>query len=75
MLKRTPILGILFGCIIALVAVLLFQEEARPFTNPQRLLLLLVSIPPGIGFAMFLDPYPQRKKEEYLKVDFYKEDE
>jgi hypothetical protein len=73
-LKRTPYLGIFFGCVIALLAILLFQDDARPFTNPQRLLLLLCSIPPGIGLAMFLDPYPRRKKEAYLKVDFYKED-
>jgi hypothetical protein len=75
MLRRTPFMGILFGGLLALAVNLFFQDAARPFTLAQEILLLVVSIPPGIGFALFLDPYSRKMKEEYLKMDFYKEDE
>ena len=75
MLRRTPFLGLLFGGLLALAVNVFFQDPGRPFTLSQEILLLAVSIPPGIGFALFLDPYSGKMKEEYLKMDFYKEDE
>ena len=74
MLKRTFVLGIGLGVILATIVVLLVQEEARPFTVPQMLLLLLTAILPGFGFALFFDPNSKRRKEEYLKIDFYSEE-
>jgi len=73
-LKRTVFLGIGLGAILATAVVLLVQEEARPFTVPQMLLLLLMASLPGFGFALFFDPYSKRKKEEYLQIDFYSEE-
>ena len=74
MLKRTFFLGIGLGAILATAVVLLVQEEARPFTVTQMLLLLLTASLPGFGFALFFDPYSKRKKEEFLQIDFYSEE-
>jgi len=73
MLRRTPALGLLFGVLLAAGVNLVIQDSARPFTFFQQLVLLLVAVPPGVGLALFLDPYSRRMKEEYLKVDFYEE--
>ena len=73
MLRRTYYLGVLFGAVIAGVTVLFFQDGSNPFTSLHLFLLLLVSCLPGFGCALFLDPYSKEKKEEYLKIDFYRE--
>lgn len=73
MLRRTPILALLLGAAIAVAVTLLFEEPERPFTLGQRVVLFLVSIPPGLGIAMLFDPYPKKKKEEFLKINFYEE--
>ncbi len=73
MLKRTPILAVLFGAVIAFTVAQTFEDSARPFSFGQQAILFLFSILPGMGFAMLLDPYPRKKKEEYLKINFYEE--
>ena len=75
MLKRTFFLAVVFGGIIALGVVAFFQEESRPFTTGQLIFLFFVSALPGMGFALFFDPYSKKKKEEYLQIDFYREDD
>lgn len=75
MLKRTYVLGLLLGGAIAMVVVWSLQVESRPFTAPQLVLLFLVSCLPGFGLALLGDPFSRSKKEEYLKVDFYREDD
>ena len=74
MLKRSFFLGIGLGGILATAVVLLVEVEARPFTVPQVLLLILTAFLPGFGFALFFDPYSKKKKEEYLQIDFYSEE-
>lgn len=73
MLKRTPILGLVLGSAIALVVALLLEQPGRPFTAGQRMLLFLISFLPAMGIAMLFDPFPRRKKAEYLEIDFYAE--
>ena len=75
MLKRTFFLAAIFGAILAVGVVALFQVESRPFTAGQLISLFLVSSLPGLGFALFFDPYAKKKKEEYMQIDFYKEDD
>lgn len=74
MLKRTFLLGLVLGALIAAMVGMLIQAVARPFTLPQLLLLFFSSFLPGFGLALFTDPYSKRKKEEYLQIDFYKEE-
>lgn len=74
MLKRTFLWGLGLGGVLAVAVVLLVQDQARPFTVPQLLLLLLAASLPGFGFALLFDPFSRRKKEEYLQIDFYSED-
>lgn len=71
--KRTPILALVFGAVIAVVVFLVFEDPARPFTPVQLVLLYLLSCLPGMGFAMLLDPLPREMKAKYLKVNFYEE--
>ena len=73
-MKRSFFLGIGLGGLLALAVVLFIQDPARPFTLGQLLLLLLAASLPGFGIALFFDPYSKRKKEEYLKIDFYSEE-
>ena len=73
MLRRTWILAVLLGGAIAVLVKLLFEDPGRPFTPGQQVLLFVLSLLPGLGIAMLADPYPKRKKEEYLKINFYEE--
>lgn len=75
MLRRTPILAIVLGGAIAVAVALLFEKPERPFTMGQQVALFLVSLLPGMGIAMLFDPYPRKKKAEYLKINFYEEKE
>lgn len=73
MLKRTPVLAVVLGGMIALVLALVVEEPGRPFAFWQQAALFLLSLLPGLGIAMLFDPFPRRKKEEYLKINFYEE--
>ncbi len=73
MLKRTPIIGVVLGGAIAVVVALFLEQPGRPFSAGQYVLLYLVSFLPGMGIAMLFDPFPRRKKTEYLEIDFYAE--
>ncbi|MGD2122570.1 MAG: hypothetical protein PVJ76_12535 [Gemmatimonadota bacterium] len=74
MRRRTWLLGILFGGILAFLVLLFVQEESRPFSAPQVVFLLLVATLPGFGIAFLFDPYSRKKKQEYLEIDFYQEE-
>lgn len=73
MLKRTPLLGIVFGGVIAFIVAVLIEEPDRSFTATQTVVLFVLSCLPGMGLAMLLDPYPKKQREEYLKINFYEE--
>ncbi len=75
MLKRTPILALIFAAIMSALIIFIFQEETRPFTMAQMGMLYFFSFLPSLGFAMLLDPYPQKVKERYLKINFYIQEE
>lgn len=75
MLKRTPLLGLLFALLLSAGVVALVQVDGRPFTQGQLIGLFCVAYLPGLGFAMLFDPYSAKKKAEYLAIDFYHEDE
>lgn len=74
MLKRTPLLGVVFGGIIAFVVAVLIEEPDRAFSTVQTVVLFVLSCLPGMGLAMLLDPYPRKQREEYLKINFYEEE-
>lgn len=69
--KRTPVLGAVFGAILAVFVVLLFEQPDRPFAVPQLVLLYATCCLPGLGLAMLMDPKPQQVKAEYMKINFY----
>jgi hypothetical protein len=69
--KRTPILGAVFGAILAVSVVLVFEEPGRPFSILQLILVYATCCLPGLGLAMLMDPKPQQVKAEYMKINFY----
>jgi hypothetical protein len=71
--KRTPFLGAVFGVLLAVAVVLVFEEPGRPFSLMQLGLLVLTCCLPGLGLAMLMDPKPQQVKAEYLKINFYED--
>jgi amino acid transporter len=71
--KRTPVLALFFGGIIAILLIIIFENPARPFAMWQGLLLFALCYLPGMGIAMLFDPHAKRAKEEYLKINFYEE--
>ncbi|MBF0104201.1 MAG: hypothetical protein HQM16_02630 [Deltaproteobacteria bacterium] len=73
--KLTPYLGLLFGALILLGVWHFFEYPERPFTFFQLILLYMVSVLPGMGLAMFLDPAPQALRKEFLKENFYEHPE
>lgn len=75
MLKRTPILALLIAGIMSLLIVIIFQDNSRPFTQGQILMLYFFSFFPSMGIAMLFDPYPAMVKKRYLKINFYIQEE
>ena len=75
MLKRTPILALIITAIMSILIILIFEQEDRPFTLCQSLLLFFVAFFPSMGIAMLFDPYPALVKKRYSKINFYIEDE
>lgn len=71
--KWTPLLGLVFGALIAAGVVWLFEQPARPLTTAQLVLLFGLSCLPGLGLAMLIDPQPRRVKKHYLQFDFYRD--
>jgi hypothetical protein len=55
------------------VVALFFEQPGRPFTAGQWAVLYLISFLPAMGIAMLFDPFPRRRKAEYVKIDFYEE--
>ncbi len=75
MLKRTPILALIFSGILSALVILIFEEPGRPFTIAQTILLYFVSFFPAMGIAMLFDPYSNNIKKMYSKINFYIEEE
>lgn len=75
MLKRTPILALIFSGILSALVILIFEEADRPFTIAQTILLYFVSFFPAMGFAMLFDPYSSNIKKMYSKINFYIQEE
>jgi amino acid transporter len=75
MLKRTPILALIITAIMSILIILIFEQDDRPFTLWQSLLLYFVAFFPSMGIAMLFDPYPALVKKRYSKINFYIEDE
>jgi len=75
MLKRTPILALIITAIMSVLIILIFEQDDRPFTLWQSLLLYFVAFFPSMGIAMLFDPYPALVKKRYSKINFYIEDE
>ena len=75
MLKRTPILALIITAIMSVSIILIFEQDNRPFTLWQSLLLYFVAFFPSMGIAMLFDPYPALVKKRYSKINFYIEDE
>ncbi len=73
MLKRTPLLALMIGGVLAILIILIFENPARPFTVGQGVFLLFLCWFPGMGVAMLFDPYAQKAREEFLKINFYEE--
>lgn len=75
MLKRTPLLAILFTGIMSVLIIIIFQDSTRPFTQLQAVMLFFLSFFPSMGIAMLFDPYPAMVKKRYLKINFYIQEE
>ncbi len=75
MLKRTPLLAILFAGIMSVLIIVIFQDSSRPFTQYQAIMLYFFSFFPSMGIAMLFDPYPAMVKSRYLKINFYIQEE
>jgi len=75
MLKRTPILAVIIAAIMSISIILIFEQDDRPFTLWQSLLLYCIAFFPSMGIAMLVDPYPRQVKALYSKINFYIQDE
>jgi len=75
MLKRTPLLALLIAGIMSLLIIFIFQDDTRPLTQGQTLVLYFLSFFPSMGIAMLFDPYPAMVKKRYLKINFYIQEE
>jgi hypothetical protein len=75
MLKRTPLLALLIAGLMSILIILFFQDDTRPFTQGQTLMLYLFSFFPSSGLAMLFDPCPAMVKKRYLKINFYIQEE
>lgn len=75
MLKRTPILALLFSGILSVLVILIFEKDERPFTAAQSILLYFVSFFPAMGIAMLFDPFSGEIKKMYNKINFYIQEE
>ncbi|MCX7677920.1 MAG: hypothetical protein N2316_01745 [Spirochaetes bacterium] len=71
--KRTPLVALFFAGIIAILLVLVFEKDERPFLVWHGILLLVLCYLPGMGIALLFDPHAKKAKEEYLKINFYEE--
>lgn len=74
MLKRTPVLSIVFTAILTLLTIFIFEDPARPFTSGQAVLIFVIAFFPAVGFALFFDPNSAAKKRLYMKINFYDQD-
>ena len=75
MLKRTPILALIISGIMSILVIIIFEQDSRPFTASQTLLLYFVSFFPSMGIAMLFDPYSGKIKNMYSKINFYIQEE
>ncbi len=72
--KRTPLIALFLGGVIAAITALVFQIPGRPFTQGQLILLYFLSFIVAMGVALLFDPASKAKREEFLKINFYEEE-
>lgn len=67
------LLSLIIAAILTLLAVLVFEDPARPFVAWQILLLYFLCCFPAKGVVMLFDPRAKMAKAEFLKINFYED--
>lgn len=73
MLKQTPFIAIIIAALITITIIILIEDPARPVTQIQTMLFYITSFLPSFGIALLFDPFSSKKRNEYLKINFYEE--